>query len=311
VKTGRCEVRPNSYARKIELSPRGRVSGVKYFDANKKEIFQRAKAVVVCANGAETPRLLLNSKSAAFPNGLANSSGWVGTHLMFNGYGVSVGQFEHEINGYKGLVASRIVWDLYELDPKLGLIGGGGFDFRNDFGLLRFATDGLPPDTPKWGREYKKELAQQFNRTLLSAGHCTSLPLPTNSVSLDPDVKDAWGVPALRITYQDHPQDLKVGKYFAERGEELLQAAGALKTWQQPVESQEFGFHLLGTCRMGDDPKASVVDKHHRTHDVKNLFIVDGSSFVTGGRGQPTMTIQALAFRAGDHIARFAKRGEI
>src|SRR5207253_903313 len=147
---------------------------------------------------------------------------------------------------------------------------------------------------PERAREYKKELAQQFNRTLLSAGHCTSLPLPTNSVSLDPDVKDAWGVPALRITYQDHPQDLKVGKYFAARGEELLQVAGALKTWQQPVESQEFGFHLLGTCRMGDDPKASVVDKYHRAHDVKNLFIVDGSSFVTGGRGQPTMTIQAL-----------------
>ena len=311
VKTGRCEVRPNSYVRKIELSSRGRVSGVKYFDANKREIFQRAKAVVVCANGAETPRLLLNSKSNAFPNGLANSSGMVGTHLMFNGYGVSVGQFEHEINGYKGLVASRIVWDLYELDPKLGLIGGGGFDFRNDFGLLRFATDGLPPDTPKWGKEYKKALAHQFNRTLLSAGHCTSLPIPTNSISLDPDVKDAWGVPAIRITYQDHPQDLKVGKYFAARGEELLQAAGALKTWQQPVESQEFGFHLLGTCRMGADPKASVVDKYHRAHDVKNLFIVDGSSFVTGGRGQPTMTIQALAFRAGELIAGFAKRGEI
>jgi len=311
IKTGRCEVRPNSYVRKIELSPHGHVTGVKYFDANKKEIFQRAKAVVVCANGAETPRLLLNSKSTAFPDGLANSSGMVGTHLMFNGYGVSVGQFEHEINGYKGLVASRIVWDLYELDPKLGLIGGGGFDFRNDFGLLRFATDGLPPDTPKWGKEYKRALAQQFNRTLLSAGHCTSLPIPTNSISLDPDVKDAWGVPAIRITYQDHPQDIKVGKYFAERGEELLQAAGALKTWQQPVESQEFGFHLLGTCRMGDDPKASVVDKYHRTHDVKNLFIVDGSSFVTGGRGQPTMTIQALAFRAGEHISRFAKRGEV
>ena len=311
IKTGRCEVRPNSYVRKIEISPRRRVTGVKYFDANKREIFQRAKAVVVCANGAETPRLLLNSASSAFPNGLANSSGMVGTHLMFNGYGVSVGQFEHEINGYKGLVASRIVWDLYELDPKLGLIGGGGFDFRNDFGLLRFATDGLPPDTPKWGKEYKRALAQQFNRTLLSAGHCTSLPIPTNSISLDPDVKDAWGVPAIRITYQDHPQDIKVGKYFAERGEELLQAAGALRTWQQPVESQEFGFHLLGTCRMGDDPKASVVDKYHRTHDVKNLFIVDGSSFVTGGRGQPTMTIQALAFRAGEHISRFAKRGEV
>jgi choline dehydrogenase-like flavoprotein len=311
VATGRCEIRPNSYVRKIELSPRGRVTGVKYFDGGKKEIFQRAKAVVVCANGAETPRLLLNSKSNAFPNGLANSSGIVGKHLMYNGYGVSVGQFEHEINGYKGLVATRIVWDLYELDPKLGLVGGGGFDFRNDFGVMGFAFNGLPPETPKWGREFKQQVAQQFNRTLLSAGHCTSLPLPTNSISLDPDVKDAWGVPAIRITYQDHPQDIKVAKYFAQRGQDLLDAAGATKSWQMPVESQTFGVHLLGTCRMGNDPKASVVDKFHRTHDVRNLFIVDGSSFVTGGRGQPTMTIQALAFRAGEHIARSAKRGEV
>ncbi|HEY8175498.1 MAG TPA: GMC family oxidoreductase, partial [Gemmatimonadaceae bacterium] len=311
IATGRCEVRPNSYVRKVEVSPRGRATGVKYFDANKKEIFQRAKAVVLCANDVETPRLLLNSKSSAFPNGLANSSGMVGTHLMFNGYGVSVGQFEHEINGYKGLVASRIVWDLYELDPKLGLLGGGGYDFRFDYGLLGFAFNGLPPDTPKWGKEFKRELVSQFNRTLEAAGHCTSLPVKTNSVSLDPDVKDAWGIPAPRITYQDHPQDLKVAKYFAERGEELLQAAGATKTWQTPVESQQFGFHLLGTCRMGNDPRTPVVDKYHRAHDVRNLFLVDGSSFVTGGRGQPTMTIQALAFRAGDYIGKFAKRREI
>jgi choline dehydrogenase-like flavoprotein len=113
------------------------------------------------------------------------------------------------------------------------------------------------------------------------------------------------------MTYQDHPQDLKLYKYFADRGEELLKAAGATRTWQIPVGSQEFSVHLLGTCRMGNDPKSSVVDKFNRAHDVKNLFIVDGSSLVTSGRGQPTMTIQALAFRAGDNIGKFAKRGEI
>jgi choline dehydrogenase-like flavoprotein len=133
----------------------------------------------------------------------------------------------------------------------------------------------------------------------------------TNSISLDPDVKDAWGLPAIRMTYQDHPQDLKLYKYFADRGEELLKAAGATRAWQVPVTSQDFSVHLLGTCRMGNDPKSSVVDKFNRSHDMKNLFIVDGSSLVTSGRGQPTMTIQALAFRAGDNIGKFAKRGEI
>jgi choline dehydrogenase-like flavoprotein len=113
------------------------------------------------------------------------------------------------------------------------------------------------------------------------------------------------------MTYQDHPQDLKLNDYFAERGEEMLKASGAVKTWREKTTSQSFSVHLLGTCRMGNDPKASVVDKFNRAHDVKNLFVVDGSSLVTSGRGQPTMTIQALAFRAGENIARFAKRGEI
>jgi choline dehydrogenase-like flavoprotein len=309
--TGRCEVRPESYVRKIELNAKGRAIGVKYFDAAKKEIFQRAKAVVVCANGAETPRLLLNSKSNLFPNGLANSSGIVGTHLMFNGAGLASGVFEHEVNGFKGLVATRIVWDLYELDRKLGLVGGGGFDFRFDATPIGFAMDSVDPTAPRWGKEFKQRLAHDYTREVFSFGHTSSLPVEANSISLDPEVKDAWGIPAIRMTYQDHPQDLKLYKYFAERGEELLKAAGAVRAWQQPVQSQKFSVHLLGTCRMGNDAKTSVVDRYNRSHDVRNLFIVDGSSLVTSGRGQPTMTIQALAFRAGDNIARFAKRGEI
>ena len=154
-------------------------------------------------------------------------------------------------------------------------------------------------------------LAHNYTRTVFCYGHTTSLPVETNSISLDPTVKDDWGVPAIRMTYQDHPQDLKLYKFFADRAEELLKAAGAVQTWQPEVSSQEFSVHLLGTCRMGNDAKHSVVDKFNRSHDVKNLFIVDGSSLVTSGRGQPTMTIEALAFRAGENAAKFAKRNEI
>src|SRR6266576_1044453 len=182
-KTGRCEIRPNSYVRKISTYKRGRVDGVLYFDPKKQEHFQKAKAVVVCANGAETPRLLLMSKSNLFPRGLANSSGMVGKFFMLN----------------------------------LG----------------------------------------------------------------------------------------------SDRSLELLDAAGALKKWAYPVEDAAVAGHLMGTCRMGNDPKSSVVDKHHRAHDVPNLFMVDGSSFVTSGRNQPTCTIQALAYRAADHIVRMAKTGDI
>jgi choline dehydrogenase-like flavoprotein len=148
-------------------------------------------------------------------------------------------------------------------------------------------------------------------RAMVVATHGTSLPLESNRVDLDPELKDAWGLPAMRVTYKDHPDDLAMSRFLQDRGVEIMQAAGAQQVWKGPVSDAVGSPHLLGTCRMGDDPKSSVVDRHHRTHDVRNLFICDGSSFVTSGRGQPTMTIQALAFRAGEHIARFAKQGEI
>ena len=311
VRTGRCEIRPNSYVRKVEINPKGRVVGVKYYDADKKEIFQRAKAVVLCANGAETPRLLLMSKSVVFPDGLANSSGLVGKYLMYNGGGNAVGMFEHEINAWKGNVVTRIVHDTYELDPKLGLVGGGGFDFRMDATPIRFATQfSEMPNVPSWGVGFKKAIEHAMGRALLAFGHTTSLPLESNNISLDPTTKDAWGLPALRVTFSEHPQDLRLYDYFAKKGKELLDAAGAQQSMALPPYPP-FGYHLLGTCRMGNDPKTSVVDKYNRTHDVKNLFLVDGSSFVTGGRGQPTMTIQALAFRAAEYMAKAAKRGDV
>ena len=311
LKSGHCELRTNSYVRKIETDDKGRATGVIYFDKDKKEVVQRAKAVVLCANGAETPRLLLMSKSKLFPNGLANSSGVVGKHFMFNGAGSSFGEFEHEVNGHKGPVVTRISHELYELDPKLGLYGGGGYDFRMDVPAL-YNTMGMPPELPQWGSDFKKHMRSWFTNSLHAYGHTTSLPVATNAVTLDPDLKDAWGMPAIRVTYKEHEQDMRLYKHFQDRGRELLTAAGALNTYASPITDEPGStVHLLGTCRMGNDSKSSVVDKYHRTHDVKNLFIVDGSSFVTSGRGQPTLTIQALAFRAADHIGQFAKRNEI
>jgi choline dehydrogenase-like flavoprotein len=124
-------------------------------------------------------------------------------------------------------------------------------------------------------------------------------------------LKDAWGLPAMRVTYKDHPDDVKAAKYMNEKAMDILEAAGALQRWSFPVEEQTSGVHLLGTCRMGNDPKSSVINSDHRTHDVANLFLCDGSSFVTSGRGQPTETVQTLAFRAADRITALAKTGAI
>ena len=215
VATGRCEIRPNSYVRKVETNAAGRVTGVKYFDGRRKEMFQRAKAVVLCANGAESPRLLLMSSSSRFPQGLANGSGMVGTNIMFNGSAIGGGLFEHEVNGYKGAVVSRILHDFYELPDDADAIGGGGIDFRHDLPPVAFAIQGLGPTAPKWGSDYKKLLRQWYTRSVYAFGHTTQLPVPTNAISLDPTVRDAWGLPALRVTFTPHPNDRKVAAFFA------------------------------------------------------------------------------------------------
>jgi choline dehydrogenase-like flavoprotein len=307
--TGRCEIRSESYVFHIDTNAAGRATGVRYYDRDGKEQFQKARAVVVCANGAETPRLLLNSSSSKFPNGLANSSGMVGQHLMFNQGSRVDAVFEHELNEYKSAQVTRIVHDFYDSDPKRGFYGGGGIDARigpqpTNWALME------RPGVPRWGEGFKAHL-ETFPRAMTASGHATSLPVPTNRVDIDPELKDAWGVPAIRTTYRDHPDDLKIAKFLQDRAAEIMEAAGAQQIWRMPVSERAGSVHLLGTCRMGNDPKTSVIDKHHRTHDVPNLFLCDGSSFVTSGRGQPTMTIQALAFRAADHIGQMAKRNEI
>ncbi|MBV8571648.1 MAG: GMC family oxidoreductase [Acidobacteriaceae bacterium] len=311
--TGRCEIRPNCYVRKIETDDAGRATGAVYFDRNRREIFQRAKAVFVCANGAETPKLLLLSKSKRFPHGLANSSGLVGKYLMWDIGGEAQGLFEHPLNEYKGIQATRLIHDYYAADPKRGFYGGAGIDARFDFYPAGFALDGLPPDAPKWGAEYKKLFETYFTRTMMVMAHTTSLAVAKNTITLDRDVKDAWGLPAVRVTYDYHSDDLATVKWALQKQLEILDAAGAQKSWAQPYDMAAMmpSRHLMGTCRMGHDPRTSVVNAHSRTHDIPNLFLVDGSNFVTSARQQPTATIQALAYRAADHAIASAKRGEL
>ena len=311
VNSGNCEIRPLSTVLRIETNAAGRVTGVVYADAERREQRQNARAVILAANGAETPRLLLLSTSSQFPDGLANSSGLVGKYMMWNAHADAFGYFEHPLNEYKSIQCTRIVHDFYDSDPRRGYYGGGGIDGRLFMGPLLFSLIGLPPDEPQWGAQYKRRLHEYFTHTMEAACAGTSLPVETNSITLDPDVKDVLGRPALRVTYRDHPDDLKNIAFLQERAREILEAAGAQRVWTPPVGESTIGAHLLGTCRMGNDPRTSVVDRFHRAHDVPNLFICDGSSFVTSGRGQPTMTIMALAFRAAEHIDRAARQNAI
>jgi choline dehydrogenase-like flavoprotein len=311
--SGNCEIRPLSVVIRIDTDNKGRANQVVYLDANGQEQAQKAKAVVLSANGAESARLLLMSANAQHPDGLANSSGFVGRNLMHNTHALVHGVFEHPLNDYKGVQVSRVIHDYYDADEKRGFYGGGGIDARPLFSAtpILHAINGRDPSVPSWGKEFKDTMAHDFTRQIAIIASATSLALDRNNITLDPESKDIWGRPAIRETYLDHDDDLANAAFFEDRCAELADAAGATKSWRWGVHASTGGEHLLGTCRMGEDPTTSVVDPGHRSHDVQNLFICDGSSFVTSGRGQPTMTIMALAFRAADHIKSAARRGEI
>ncbi|MFT4862261.1 MAG: choline dehydrogenase-like flavoprotein [Pseudohongiellaceae bacterium] len=312
--SGNCELRTGCTVNRIETNDAGKATQVVYWEADGTEKSQRGRAIVLCANGAETPRLLLLSDSSRFPDGLANSSGFVGKNLMFNGYSTVAGLMDEPVNGHKSIPATRVVHDFYELDSSLGFYGGGGIDSRHPSrGVpMGFALNSSIFSGQSWGSDFKKNLNHEFTHAVAFDGHTTSLPLATNSVSLDPKIADKWGRPALRCTYSDHPDDIQTMKFFKDKSIELMEAAGAKNIrGSYPESGQSGNVHLLGTCRMGDNPDTSVVDRFNRSHDVPNLFMVDGSSMVTSGRGQPTMTIMALAFRAADNMIQAARRGEI
>lgn len=297
-KSGRCEIRPNSYVREISIDKSGRATGVVYFDGQKREVFQRAKAVAVCGNAAETARLLLLSKSNLFPNGLANSSGLVGKYIMFGGSGGASGIFEHPLNDYKSVAVTRATETFYDCDLKRGFWGGAHIDSRGPYEPIAFGLG-----QRGWGSSLKHSL-KEFAHSMGINVFSTSMPVESNMVDLDPDLKDAWGLPVMRLTYKDHPDDVKAKQFFSARAQEILEAAGALKAVARPGGPTRGGAHIMGTARMGDDPRTSVVNAFHRAHDVPNLYMVDGSSFVTSGRAHLTCTIQALAFRCADYIIR-------
>ena len=311
VATGNCEIRVHSYVREISTDNSGRVTGATYFNAAKEEVFQRARAVILSANAGESARLLLLSKSNQFPDGLANSSGVVGRYLMLGGGAGASALFEHRLDDYKGVVSGTGIVDYVPSDPDRGFYGGGRVTSRGYATPISYGLNRLSPGSPRWGAGYKQALREEAGHRMDISCFVTQLPLETNRVDLDPTVTDEWGLPAMRITSTSHPDDMKCREFFRQKSIEILEAAGATRVWASPVSDSRGGAHNRGTCRMGDDPNASVVDKYHRAHDVPNLFIVDGSNLVTGGRNHPTMTIQALAFRAAEHLVRSAKAGEV
>lgn len=298
------ELRTRCRVREITLRDDGMADGAIYYDADGNECFQRAEVVIMACNGVGTPRILLNSKSTAFPDGLANSSGLVGKNLMFHPVGFVQGLFEERLDSHKGPSGCCILSkEFYETDLSRGFVRGYNMQITRGAGPLGTALRGHMSGSIPWGREHHSAFERQFDHTASVGVLCEDLPEEHNCVTLDPELKDSDGIPSPKINYTLSDNSRKMLEHGLARAEEVLQAAGAIETMSSGL-LQSAGWHLLGTARMGKDPKTSVVNPWGRSHDVKNLFIVDGSIFVTAGGVNPTSTIQALALYIADTMKK-------
>ncbi len=276
-------------------------TGVVYYDGDGVEQFQPAEVVILACNGVGTPRLLLNSASSRFPNGLANSSGLVGKNLMFHPWAQVIGYVDEPMDGHRGPPLCLWSQEFYETDRSRGFLRGFNFQFVRTIGIGTEAVNAEAIGLLPWGEEHHDVFRGMVGHRM-QIGICTEdLPEAHNRVTLDPVLKDSHGIPAPKIDYTIGENTSRMLDFAIERGKQILDTAGArLLHVTRPVVFA--GWHLLGTARMGDDPERSVVNAWGRSHDVKNLFIIDGSIFVTSGGVNPTSTIQALALYIADSI---------
>ena len=298
------ELRTRCRVREIKVNDEGFATGVVYCDAEGVEHFQAAEVVVMACNGVGTPRILLNSVSPRFPDGLANSSGLVGRNLMFHPYASITGVFDEPLDGHMGPIGC-CVWsqEFYETDPARDFLRGYTMEITRGRGPVMTAVAGLRTGRIPWGADHHEAFAGLFLRTAGMVMICEDLPELHNTVTLDPLLTDSDGIPAPKISYTLSDNSRRMLEHAIARGTEVLRAAGAREVFSE-APMRAAGWHLMGTARMGTDPATSVVNHWGRAHDVRNLFIVDGSIFVTSAGVNPTSTIQALALYIADAMKK-------
>ncbi len=297
----RVELRTRCRVREITTNDEGMATGAIYFDAAGVEHFQAAEVVIVACNGIGTPRLLLNSASRQFPDGLANRSGQVGRNLMFHPYASIRGFFDEPLDGHRGPHIGIWSQQFYETDATRGFVRGYTYQFNRGLGPVVTAMVGMASGLVPWGEGHHDAYRRLFDRSAGMVAICEDLPEAHNRVTLDPVLRDSNGIAAPRIEYTLSENSRRMLDHSVARGRDIMAAAGASEVLaDSPLIGA--GWHLMGTARMGRDPATSVVNEWGRCHDVKNLFIVDGSVFVTSGGVNPTATIQALALYVADNI---------
>jgi choline dehydrogenase-like flavoprotein len=292
--TGKLDLRAESHVIRVEHDEHGLATGVTYVDGDGLEQFQRARLVCVAGNAIETARLLLNSHSSQFPDGLANSSGQVGRNYMRHLTASVYATFEKPVRMHRGETMAGHIEDNAPNDPSRGFVGGY---YMQLLALgVPFMAAFLDPGT--WGREWTSFLEQYENMAgMWLVGE--DMPQESNRVTLNTDVLDQHGQPVPDVHFDDHPNDIAMREHAWEQAEALYGTVGAVRTWRTPPYPAT---HNLGTARMSQRPEDGVVNAFGQAHDVPNLFVSDGSQFTTGAAANPTLTIVALAIRQAEYI---------
>ena len=305
-RTGNVEIRAECTACEVVVGRDGKARGVVYFDKQGRQCQVRARATVLACNAVETPRLLLMSSSSLFPAGLANSSGLVGKYFMEHLAVFAEGFLPAKVDPWRGTPTGGMIQDYYATN-RANSFARGWTTVVTTWGPWPLST---AERIPGWGTHHKKGVEALFGHSVCVASIGEQLPSLENSVTLDPVVRDTFGLPVPHLVNQLRHNDREMVEAISRSLKSILEAAGATKILRNehvPGGSS----HYFGTCRMGARPDRSVVDAWGRTHDVHNLFIADGSVFVTGGAVNPALTISALATRTAEGIIRSFKRGDL
>ncbi len=296
-----ADLRTGARVSRIVVDNAGLAKGVVYRNSDGEEREIRAKVVVLGAHAIGTARLLLMSACKGWTDGLANRSGQVGRNLMMHPLARVVGFFDEQMQSWQGHWGQSLYsLEFAETDQRRGFLRGAKWNLVPSGGPLlaaRYPVDGMA----KWGGEIHARVSRWLGRSAIWGITAEDLPQRDNRLTLDSNIMDAHGNPAPRLHYHVDQNSHDMLGFMIDRARESLLEAGAVETQVQSL-APDTGWHALGTCRMGDDATSSVVDRWNRSHDIPNLYVMDGSSFVTGSSVNPAATIAALALRATERL---------
>jgi choline dehydrogenase-like flavoprotein len=324
-KTGRFTLITGAMARELVVNKNGKVEAVSYIDkATHEERRIHARAFIVAASACESARLLLNSKSTVFPDGLANSSGVVGRNLMDTVGSDGGGYFPQlekmPAHNHDGVGGMHMYLPWWKFDRKNDFLRGYHTEFGGGRGMPGVGDyDDLCDEVEGYGSALKQECKKKYGTYIGFAGRGEMIPNENCYCEIDPSLVDQWGVPVLRFHWKWSDNEIKMAKDMQETYREITEAAGGIYvTPTRPDGPHPYGLadggviiHEVGTVRMGSHPATSSLNQYCQAHDVKNLFVTDGASFVTNADKNPTLTIMALTWRASDYLLEQAKKGNL